>query len=205
VPFQAIPRERAFYDLLEQAADGVAAGAVELDALVGDFEHAASHEERIRELERQGDDLTHKILGLLNTTFVTPFDRHDIHHLASSLDDVLDGQEAVVDLLELYRIQEPIPELRQQTEILMGATRAAAMAVRGLRSPQATDRSWIEILRYERDGDHVFRRAVASLYSGDYKAMDVLKWKDILQEMESAIDCCEDIANTVESIVVKQA
>jgi len=205
VPFRVIPREQAFFDLLEQAADGVADGARELLALVDDFGHADAHGRRIQELEREGDELTHRIMGLLNTTFVTPIDRHDIHHLASSLDDVLDGQEAVSDLLVLHHVQTPIPQLRQQAEILLGATRAAARAVRGLRSPHAIARPWVEILRFERDGDHVFRRAVAALYSGDYKAMDVLKWKDILEEMESAIDRCEDIANTVESIVVKLA
>ena len=205
MPFRVIPREQAFYDLLEQAADGVAAGAHELLALVDDFEHAGGHGRRIQELERQGDDLTHRIMGLLNTTFVTPVDRHDVHHLASSLDDVLDGQEAVSDLLILHHVEKPIPQLRQQAEILLGAAGAVARAVRGLRWPHATGRPWVEILRYERDGDHVFRRAVAALYSGDYKAMDVLKWKDILEQMESAIDRCEDIANTVESIVVKLA
>jgi uncharacterized protein Yka (UPF0111/DUF47 family) len=205
VPFQVIPRQRAFYDLLEQAADAVAAGARELQSLVADFEHAEDHSLRIQELERGGDELTHKIMAMLNTTFVTPVDRHDIHHLASSLDDVLDAQEAIADLLVLHRVQEPIPQLRQQTEILVGATRATARAVRGLRAPQVTERPWVDILRFERDGDHVYRRAVAALYSGDFKAMDVLKWKDILEQMESAIDRCEDIANTVESIVVKHA
>jgi uncharacterized protein Yka (UPF0111/DUF47 family) len=205
LPFQVIPRERAFYDLLEQAAEGVAEGARELRDLVLDFEHARERSERIADLEHAGDDLTHRIMGLLNTTFVTPVDRHDIYHLASSLDDVLDAIDAVADLLVLHRISEPLPPFRLQAEVLVGATEAVTAAMRNLRAPIASDRSWNDIIRHEREGDHVYRRAVAALYSGDYRAMDVLKWKDILAELESGIDRCEDIANTIESVVLKQA
>ncbi|HEX9124370.1 MAG TPA: DUF47 family protein [Actinomycetota bacterium] len=205
MPFQVIPRERAFFDLLEQAAEGVVAGARELRELVGDFGHAEEHGRRIRDLEHEGDDLTHRMLAMLNTTFVTPLDRHDIHHLASSLDDVLDAQEAVADLLVLHRIEEPIPHLRLQTEVLVGATEAVARAMGALRSPRAADRAWIDIIRLEREGDHVYRRIVAELYSGNYRAMDVLKWRDIVEAIEHAVDRCEDIANTIESVVLKHA
>lgn len=205
MPFQVIPRERAFFDLLEHAADNVSAGAGELRDLVLDIGAAPERSERIRQLEHDGDDLTHQIMALLNTTFVTPVDRHDIHHLASSLDDVLDATEAVSDLLVLHRISEPIPHLRQQTEVLVSATTAVARAMRSLRAPGSSDRAWVDIIRFERDGDHVYRRGVAALYSGDYGAMEVLKWKDILAQMESAIDRCEDIANTIESVVLKHA
>ena len=205
MPFQVIPRQRAFFDLLERAADNVVAGAGELRDLVLDIPAASERSAKIKQLEHDGDDITHTIMALLNTTFVTPVDRHDIHHLASSLDDVLDATEAVADLIVLHRIVSPIPQLRQQAEILVGATDAVARAVRSLRAPQSTDRAWIDIMRFERDGDHVYRRGVAELYSGDHRAMDVLKWKDILAQMESAIDRCEDIANTIESVVLKHA
>lgn len=203
--FQVIPRERAFYDLLEKDAEGVASGARELRALVGDFEHADVHRQRIHDLEHVGDELTHTILALLNRTFVTPIDRQDIHRLAGYLDDVLDGTEAVADLLVLHRISEPLPHLRMQADVLVGASEAVARAVRGLRSFRETDRAWVDITRYERDGDHVYRRAVAELYSGEHGAMDVLKWRDVLEEMEAAIDRCEDVANTLESIALKHA
>jgi uncharacterized protein len=205
VTFQVIPREQAFYDLLEQDAEGVASGARQLRMLVGDFEHAEAHRQRIHELEGAGDDLTHSIMALLNRTFVTPVDRQDIHGLASYLDDVLDSIEAVADLLVLHRIREPIPQLRLQADVLVGATEAVARAVRGLRSFREADRAWVEIVRFERDGDHVYRMAVADLYSGEFGAMDVLKWRDVLEEMEAAIDRCEDVANTLESISLKHA
>jgi uncharacterized protein Yka (UPF0111/DUF47 family) len=205
VTFQVIPRELAFFDLLEQDGEGVAAGARELRSLVADFEHADAHQQRIHELEAAGDDLTHSILALLNKTFVTPIDRQDIHLLASYLDDVLDSIEAVGDLLVLHHIREPIPQLRLQADILVGASEAVARAVRGLRSLRQTDRAWVDIVRFERDGDHVYRMALAQLYSGAFGAMDVLKWRDVLEEMEAAIDRCEDVANTLESIALKHA
>jgi predicted phosphate transport protein (TIGR00153 family) len=203
--FQVIPRERAFFGLLERAADNAADGARELAAMVEDTGEASGYAGRVRDLEHAGDDLTHEILATLNTTFVTPFDRHDIHHLASAIDDVVDAQEAVADLLVLHEIEEPIPQLRQQTEVLVGATRAVASAVRGLQAIGDVDLAWSDIKRLEHEGDRIYRRAVADLFSGDYKAMDVLKWKDILHEMETAIDRCEDIANIIESIALKQA
>jgi predicted phosphate transport protein (TIGR00153 family) len=205
VIFQVIPRERSFFDLLERAADTAAIGAQELADLVDDTDAAAAHSARIQELEHDGDDLTHQIMATLNITFVTPFDRQDIHDLASSIDDVLDGQEAVADLLVLLHIDEPLTHLRQQADVLVRATKAVALAVRGLRSIGEVDRLRADINRLEREGDRVYRRAVADLYSGEYKAMDVLKWKDILREMEAAIDSCEDIADVIESIALKQA
>jgi len=205
VVFQVIPRERAFFDLLERAADNAAEGARELATMVLDAGDAPAHADRVRDPEHAGDNLTHEILATLNTTFVTPFDRHDIHHLASSIDDVVDAQEAVADLLVLHEVHEPIPQLRQQTDVLVQATAAVASAVRGLQALGEVDRAWADIKRFEREGDRIYRRAVAELYSGEYRAMDVLKWKDILHEMETAIDRCEDIANIIESIALKQA
>ncbi|MFL5737089.1 MAG: DUF47 domain-containing protein [Actinomycetota bacterium] len=203
--FQVIPRERAFFDLLERAADTAAAGAVELLAMVQDTSRAERGAARIQDLEHAGDDTTHEILETLNTTFVTPFDRHDIHQLASAIDDVLDAQEAVSDLLVLHGIEEPIPQLRQQAEVLVRATRAVARAVRGLQDLGGVERSWADIKRLEREGDRIYRMGVAELYSGDYRPMDVLRWKDLLREMETAMDRCEDIANIIESIALKQA
>ena len=205
MPFQVIPRQLGFYDLFDSAAAGVETGAQELLALVNDLPNAAEHSRRITDLEHEGDDLTHRILALLHTTFVTPIDRHDIHHLASSLDDVLDAQEAVADLLVLHGIREPIPQFRQQVEVLARATTAVCEAVRDLRGLRGLQDALAEIKRQEREGDWVYRRAVATLYSGDYQAMQVLIWKDLLRETEAAIDRCEDIANTIESVVLKHA
>jgi predicted phosphate transport protein (TIGR00153 family) len=205
VPFQVIPRERAFFDLFEQAAEGVAAGAAELVVLIAALPNAADQHRRITELEHAGDDLTHQILETLNTTFVTPFDRHDIHRLASQLDDVLDGIEAVSDLLVLHRVETPLPAVVLQADVLVKITRLVVREVHHLRALSSVDRDWGEINRMEREGDRVFRRATADLFSGDHPAIEVLKWKDIVDQIEDAIDSCESISNTIESIALKYA
>jgi uncharacterized protein len=205
VPFQAIPRELAFYDLFEAAAANVEAGAEELLALVDDLPNATVHGATIQDLEHKGDDLTHQVMALLNTTFVVPIDRSDIYHLASYLDDVLDHVEAVGDLLVLHGLREVIPQFRQQVATLVTASRLVQHAVRGLRHLQTVERSVAEIKLQEREGDWIYRRAVAALYSGDYEAMDVLKWKDLLREIEDAIDRCEGIGNIIESVALKFA
>jgi uncharacterized protein Yka (UPF0111/DUF47 family) len=205
VPFQVIPRELAFFDLFDRAAAGVVRGVVDLGALISDLPGAERHAQRIRDLEHEGDDLTHQIIALVNTTFVTPFDRKDIHSLASSLDDVLDAVEGLADLLVLLRITDPLPHFVQQVEVMARATTAVGVAVHDLRGLKVVEAALSEIMRAEREGDWVYRRGVAELYSGEYKPMDVIMWKDLLHGAEMAIDKCEDIANTLESVVLKFA
>jgi predicted phosphate transport protein (TIGR00153 family) len=203
--FQVIPREQTFFDLFEASAALVAEGARELKTLVENFEERVPRSRRVKGLELEADEITHRVMATLATTFVTPFDRGDIYRLASRLDDVLDSMEAVADLLVLHRIDEPLPDLRQQADVLARVTATMMEAVRGLRTLQGLDQHLIEINRLENEGDRIYRKTVARLYSGDFKAMDVLKWKDIVDEMELAVDTCEDIANAIESIALKHA
>ncbi len=205
MPFQAIPRELVFYDLLEAQANTAAAGAVELSAMMADLSQGAARAARISDLEHEGDDLTHRIMATLNTTFVTPFDRKDIHSLASALDDVLDAQEAVSDLLVLYRVATAPPFVVQQASILERIAQGIVVAVHDLRTLTGVERDWAEINRLEREGDHVFRRAIAELFSGSHEPIEVLKWKDIIDQLEDAIDKCQQISNTIESIALKFA
>ena len=203
--FQVIPRERAFYDLFDRVAERVHESAAALLDLADDPASGAAQGARIHDIEEACDELTHQIIDLLNHTFVTPFDRADIHELASSLDDVVDAVDSVAALLILHHIEEPLPQFRLQVAILVEATNAVSRAIRGLRSLSEPNRIIVDIIRFERDGDHVYRRGVAELYSGEYRARDVLAWRDLLEQLEQAIDRCEDIANTIESIHVKYA
>lgn len=205
MPFQVIPRELAFYDLLTRAARGVEEGARELLALVDDLPNGPAHAARLTDLEHAGDDLTHEIIARLNVTFVVPIDRGDIYRLATHLDDVLDAQEAVADLLVLHHIDEPLPSFRNQVEVLVRATGHVVRAVDNLRHLATVHRPIADIKRDEREADWLYRRSVAELYSGDYKPMEVLKWKDLLQQVEGAVDRCEDIGNTIESVAAKFA
>jgi uncharacterized protein len=205
VRFQIIPRGRDFYEMFERASGGVADGAALLAKLLADFHDPETAHAEIRQREHDGDEITHEILRELNTSFVTPFDREDIHHLASGLDDILDGVEAVADMFVLHHIKEPLPEMRQQADVLASAAEELHQAMGHLRSLRGLEPHWVEINRLENEGDRVYRKTVAALFSGDYKAMDVLKWKDIVDQLEGAIDGCEDVANTLESIVLKHA
>jgi uncharacterized protein len=203
--FQIIPRNLDFYELFDRAAANLAETAELLNKLITDFDDPEAAHAEIRQREHEGDEITHEIMRTLNTTFVTPFDREDIHRLASGLDDILDGMEAVSDLLVLHHIEHILPEMKQQTEVLARAADQTYQAMTQLRGFAGLDRFWVEINRLENEGDRVYRKTVAHLFSGEFKAMDVLKWKDLVDQLEAAIDGCEDVANTLESIVLKHA
>jgi uncharacterized protein Yka (UPF0111/DUF47 family) len=141
----------------------------------------------------------------LNTTFITPLDREDVYRLAARLDDVMDHIDTAADYVVLYDIAEPLPEFAKQADVLVRTTVAVSEAVERLHTFKGLEEYWVEINRLENEGDSVFRRTVAHLYSGDFKAMEVLKQKDVTNEIEEAIDSLEDIANVIESIVLKHA
>ena len=201
---RVIPREESFFDLFEEMAGKVQQGAEGLLDLLRDYRDLDIKAGRVVDIEHEGDEITHEMIRRLNTTFVTPFDREDIHRLASNLDDVLDHVEAAAEYLQLHKIEKPLPQMVALAEILQTAAVTTATAMPGLRKMKNLDDYWVEINRLENDGDRAYRRTIAELFSGDYKAMDVLKFKDIIEEIEQAIDRLEDVANTVESIVMKQ-
>src|SRR6266568_7891877 len=147
--FQILPRSENFYDLFERAAANLAETAQLLLKLLIDYRDPEAAHAEIRQREHEGDEITHQIMRALNTTFVTPFDREDIHRLASGIDDVLDGIEAVSDLLVLHHIEQPLPEMRQQADVLARAAEQVHQAMRGLRGFSGLEPSWVEINRLE--------------------------------------------------------
>ncbi len=199
-----MPREESFFDLFEQMGQKVHQGAVELVGLLCDYTDVERKVGRVLDIEHEGDEVTHEVMRRLNTTFITPFDREDIHRLASSMDDVLDHIEAAAEYLQLHRIEEPLPQMKSLSQTLALAARMTAESMPHLRKMKGMESYWVEINRLENEGDRFYRRTIAELFSGDYKAMDVLKYKDIIEEIETAIDRLEDVANTLESIVLKQ-
>jgi uncharacterized protein len=200
-----IPREESFFDLFEQMTLKVKQGSDALLELLREYKDIDRQATRILDIEHEGDEITHEVMKRLNTTFITPFDREDIHHLASNLDSVLDHVEAAADYLQLHRIEQPMEQMIALAETLARACETTAQAMPQLRKMRDLESYWVEINRLENEGDRLFRRTIAELFSGDYKAMDVLKNKDIIEEIEGAIDRVEDVANTVEGIVLKQA
>lgn len=202
---RVVSAEKSFFDLFELMAATVQQGADDLLDLLKNYTDIERRVQRVLDTEHEGDEITHQIVRELNSTFVTPFDREDIHHLASSLDDVLDYIEAAADYLLLHRIEKPLPQMIVLAEILSRASQETCTAMPKLRKMKGLQGYWVEINRLENEGDRSYRRTIAELFSGDYKAMDVLKYKDITEEIEQAIDCLEDVANTIESISVKQS
>ncbi|HYP23069.1 MAG TPA: DUF47 family protein, partial [Actinomycetota bacterium] len=165
-----IPREESFFDLFEEMAGKVQQGAEGLLDLLRDYRDLDIKAGRVVDIEHEGDEITHEMIRRLNTTFVTPFDREDIHKLASNLDDVLDHVEAAAEYLQLHKIERPLPQMLALAEILQKAAATTAVAMPNLRKMSNLDEYWVEINRLENDGDRAYRRTIAELFSGDYKA-----------------------------------
>ena len=203
--FSIRPVESTFYDLFAEAAAHLVDGAALLAEMLDVSADRASIGEKMREAEHQADETTHAIIKRVNSTFVTPFDREDIYRLASNLDDVMDFMEETVDLIGLYEIGELPAEVATQVEVLQRATALTADAMPRLRTMKNLEEYWIEINRLENQGDRSYRRIVAKLFGGSYKALEVLKLKDVVDSLEHAIDALESVANTVEQIAVKES
>jgi uncharacterized protein len=200
-----IPREKAFFGQFNRAADNLVDGAKLLKQMVDDFSDPRSSLQQIVDAEHKGDAITHEIMNALNSTFVTPMDREDIHALASGLDDVMDYIEAAADMLVLHHIEAPSDAVRTQCEVLVRACVTVAEGVGRLATFKGLEPYWAKVHEIEKEGDRVFRQTVADLFDGRHKAMEVLRWKEIHEQVEFAIDQCEKIADTLEAIVIKTA
>ena len=200
------PRENSFYSMFATSGRNLMEGAGLLKELLGaEMGERKAIAERMRSCEHAGDEATHAIMRELNETFVTPFDREDIYRLASSLDDVMDYMEAAVDLVVLYNIAELPPEIADQVDVLERAAELTADAMPRLRSMKDLSEFWIELNRLENQADQVYRRILAKLFSGEYDALTVLKLKEVVDQLEAAADAFEHVANTVETIAVKES
>jgi uncharacterized protein len=211
VAFSLIPKEEKFFDLLEEAADNVHEAAKVFKTLVSSWSGTSADIQKIRDLEHEGDRRTHELMDKLNRTFITPIDREDIYALASELDDVVDVIQATTDRMQLYRIQTTSTHLIRMAEVLVKATDTIGKAVKSLRELKHTRRTLdfcIEVNRLENEGDALLKSALGELFSDGSNGKDVLeiiKWKEIYEAAEFATDKCEDIANTIEGIIVKNA
>ena len=186
-------------------ASNVLAAARTLESFFASYDDRERIAAQLLELEHRGDQLSHEIGHKLESTFVTPFDREDIHALISRLDDVLDLIEEVADTCILYRIEEPTDVARKQAEIVTKQCVQIGDALGHLRNFRGLEQYWIEIHRLENEGDQLARQGVAALFRNGGDPLDLIKWKDVYGLLENAIDACEDVANVIERIVVKHA
>ena len=208
--FRLTPQEDSFYDLFAKSASYLVDGARELTTILG---AAPSEREavaaRMRELEPNADMATHEIIRKVNSSFITPFDREDIHGLAAALDDCMDMMDAAVDLVVLYRIGELPAGVAEQVEVLSRMSELTAEAMPRLRSMKDLTEYWIEINRLENQADQCYRRLLAELFngngSGPLDAITIMKHKEVIDELEAAADAFEQVAHKVEGIAVKES
>jgi hypothetical protein len=203
-----IPREERFFEMFAEQARNVVKGAELLVALVEDHTRAGDLRQQIEEVEHEGDIVTHEIADRLNRTFVTPLDHEDIHDLAGRMDDILDNIEATADRMFLYEAGPASAEMVSLAKVLADAAKALEKGIAGMTNMARNNRRildhCIEIHRLENIGDEESRHALAKLFRGS-DALHALKWKEIYDHVENAIDKCEDVASIVEGIVVKHS
>jgi uncharacterized protein len=199
------PRDREFFDLFEEAGGNILRAAGLLEEMLRDFPERSELARDILICEQDGDRITHDIIQRLNQTFVTPIDREDIYELASALDDVVDYTEEVADYLGLYKIEAPMEQSQQLSRVLLGCARQISEAMPRLRGFKDISHYTVEINRLENDGDRITREAIASLFDNGIDPMVVIRWKDIFERLEEAIDATEHVANILQGIVIKNS
>ena len=205
------PREEAYFDLFEAAAANAVDSARVLREMVEDFTDPKAKAAELVDLEHKGDRVIQEVVTRLNKSFVTPFDREDIYTLANQLDDVVDAIEAVGDMLVLHQVDAPIEPVVAQSRLIEQAAQAAAEGVRALRDldREVLDRCFNTVNELEDEGDRLYRRARADLYSFsddlEHPTRYLVLWKDIIEQLEETMDGLEDVADTIEQIVLKYA
>ena len=204
--FNLLPRDTVFFDLFEGMSRHVVKSAEHLRQMVRSFPDIQVPLQKIRDEEHAADQLAHTALDRLDRTFITPFDREDIHELVGGLDDIIDGIDALAKRFPLFHVKSVDPTFALQADVLVQATVAVSEAVHRLRrSRKLSDLSdkLIEIHHKESVGDDNHHAALSRLFGGEVEPLDVMKWKELFDYIEDAIDGCEDVGNTLERIVLK--
>ncbi len=208
VRFPFLPREEKFFDLFEESARNLVKAAQLLANLLEDWQDVAEKASQITELEHHGDNITHRIIAQLHSTFVTPIDREDIAQLANRMDDVMDFIEGAAVALVLYAVDKPTERAKELADILVRVTSEVSKAMPRLRKRKELSHMrehCIEINRLENEADSAIRSALAELFHDHVDLTDVIKWREIYEHMENATDRCEDIADVLEGVMIKRA
>jgi len=204
--FNLLPKDTVFFDLFEDIARHSVSAAEHLRKMVRAFPDVNSELQQIRNHEHEADNLAHKALDRLDRTFITPFDREDIHELVGGMDDIVDTVDAIAKRITLYHLKGMQSWFLKQADVLVQATIVVSEAMHRLRKchklSELSDRL-IEIHRLESVGDDNNHAAVSELYNGSTDTLEVIKWKEFYDMIEEAIDACEDVGNTLERIVLK--
>jgi uncharacterized protein len=202
------PSDDSFYDYFSRAADNLVKGAAVLSELALPGAEVQEISERLSDIEHDSDSITHELYKKINSSFITPFDREDIYRLGSGLDDVMDHLEAIGTFVYLYGLSQlpALPrEMHEIIDVLDQQAKVTADAMGRLKSMNDLSDYWVECNRLENEGDRAYRMLLVRLFSGEYDALTVLKMKEVADELEAACDAFEHVANTVETIAVKES
>lgn len=203
--FKLIPREEKFFDMFNAMAQNVHEGSKLLKKMMEKDADLRDIAESIKALEHKGDRMTHELFTKLNKTFIVPIDREDIYALSSKIDDVMDLIESVARRMILFKIKEASEPAAQLTQILNRSTAEVMAAVSQLQNGMKVMEHCIEINRLENEADHIYHIALGKLFETETDPINLIKWKELLEKLENSLDKCEDVANVIESIVVKNA
>ncbi len=208
VRISLMPREYKFYEFFEQGASNMVRASLKLKELVDNWQNVEAIVAEITEIEHQGDSITHQIIAQVHRTFITPFDREDISLLAGSIDDVTDFIQAAADAMLVYKIDRPGSNARELADIIVKSAQEVQQAISQLKRPgeyKLMLERCVEINRLENMADRVYRTALGGLFDGNTSMADVIKWREIYEHMESATDRCEDVADVLEGVALKNA
>jgi predicted phosphate transport protein (TIGR00153 family) len=200
-----MPEEREFLALLDSSARNVLKSARALQAMFDDYVDPEARWRALEEAEHEGDSITHTIMKKLNQTFIPFIDRRNLQALASALDDVVDGIEAVASRMVMYKIEQPTPESREIVTLIVASAEQIVKAVSHLPRFDGVEAACVEINRLENAADVTYRRSVAALFEGARPVLEITKWKEIYETLEVVTDRCEDVADVVESIALKHS
>ena len=201
-----VPRPSEFFVLFTQAGANALVAARKAETRFREFPNSSVTQADIKNTEHEGDRITRELIQLLNTQYVTPFDREDIYELATTIDDVVDHIDEATDLLELYGVETPTRQSLEQARILTGAVEHLAAALENLKTQRGVQEHLIQLKELEDEGDRVVRDAIADLFRDErIDPLTVIRWKDIFEALEDALDAAETAANVVGNIIVKNA
>jgi uncharacterized protein Yka (UPF0111/DUF47 family) len=202
------PKNPKFYDYFDAATDVLVRAAQRFVEFLDNFSDSAVHAQQIKDLEHEGDDIAHETMGLLHQSFITPLERGDIRRLIMAIDDVLDFLDDGVNHIALYEIKEILPPLKNMAQVLLSAVQDVQKAVHELRNIRRRNEILnycIEIHHKEDEGDRIYLETLSWLFKSGLDPLSVIKWKDIIDDIEKSIDCCQDVANVLEGIVLENS
>ena len=200
-----MPRDGDFFVLFQRQAENIVSGAQAFTNMLEHYTGVPEQVQHIKAIEHNGDEITHLIFRKLNQTFITPFDREDMHELCGTMDDVIDLIDAAASRFVLYRVDTLRSGTLELAKVLAAATVELKAAIHSMESPDKALQHIIEVNRFENESDRICRTLIAQLFEEEKDPVQIIKWKEIFEVMETAVDKCEDVSNVIESVILKNA